>query len=150
MSPDMSTLPDRILSLFATLHLRRENAVADIESLYADDVHFVDPFHDVRGRDAFVAATRALFRHFEEVRFDELEVVGSEPHFVISWVCHMRPKVGPSITARGVSEIRSRGGVVVEHVDHWDAMSSLADTIPGVGALYKRMTARLFSGISSR
>lgn len=146
----MPSLSDRLLTLFATFHIRREKALVDIAPIYADDVHFIDPLHDVRGKQAFLAVNRALLRHFEEVRFDELEVVGSDPHFMLSWVCNMRPKHGPAITARGVTQIRSQNGLVVEHVDHWDLLSAMAGVVPGAGVLYKRITARLFSGPAAR
>jgi len=140
----MPTLPDKLLTLFATYHLRREKAVDDMAPLYAADVRFVDPFQDITGRDAFIRMNRKLVHRLEEMRFDDLAVVGAEPHFMISWTSTIRAKLGPTIVAPGVSEFRSRDGLVVYHRDHWDLLSSVAGSIPGVGLVYRRITERIF------
>jgi hypothetical protein len=140
----MATLPDKIFSLFATYHLRREKAVDDMAPLYAADVRFVDPFQDITGRDAFIRMNRKLVHRLEEMRFDDLALAGDEPHFMISWTSTIRPKLGPAVVAPGVSEFRTRDGLVVYHRDHWDVLSALAGSIPGVGLVYRRITERIF------
>jgi len=145
----MATLPERILTLFATFHIRRERTIAEMEPLYADDIHFVDPLHEVRSKDAFLKINRSLLKNFEEVRFDDLELVGDEPHFMISWTCTLRPKFGPAIVAPGVSQFRTENGRVVEHIDHWDVLSSFAASLPLAAHVYKAITARIFSGVKS-
>jgi steroid Delta-isomerase len=147
LKSSMSTLPERILTLFATFHIRREKAIADMEAIYADDIHFVDPLHDVVGKEAFVRINRALLANFEEVRFDDLEVVGDDPHFMIKWTCTLRPRFGPALVAPGVSEISTKNGLVLEHKDYWDVLSALAGSLPIAAQLYKTITARLFSGV---
>jgi hypothetical protein len=140
----MATLPDKILQLFATYHRRREKAVDEMEALYAPDVRFVDPFQDIAGRDAFIRMNRNLVRLLEEMRFDDLALVGGEPHFMLSWTSTIRAKIGPTVVAPGVSEFRTRNGLVVYQRDHWDVLSSFAGSIPGVGLIYRRITERIF------
>jgi steroid delta-isomerase len=140
----MPTLPERIMQVFATYHLRREKVLGDIDALYAPDVHFIDPFNDVHGKDHFIRINRNLLTELEDMRFDDLELVGDEPHFMLTWTCTIRPRVGLTIIAPGVSELRSSNGLVTFHRDHWDALGAIAGSIPGVRTVYSRLTARLF------
>ncbi|HVK64922.1 MAG TPA: nuclear transport factor 2 family protein [Polyangium sp.] len=140
----MPTLPERILTLFATYHIRREKVLADLDALYAPDVRFVDPFNDVTGKDRFLRINENLFKRLREMRFDDLALVGEEPHFMLSWTATIEGPMGLTLTAPGVSEFRSESGVVVFHRDHWDVLSSMAASVPGVRMLYPRLTAMFF------
>jgi len=142
----MATLPERLLTLFATYHIRREKVLADIDALYAPDVRFVDPFNDVTGKERFLRINENLFKRLAEMRFDDLELVGEEPHFMLSWTATIRGRLGLEITAPGVTEFRSKNGLVTFHRDHWDALSAIAAAVPGVRRLYPRLTAMLFDG----
>lgn len=140
----MPTLPERLFTLFATYHLRGNKVLNDIDELYAPDVRFVDPFNDVRGRDHFKNVTRNLNARLEEMRFDDLELVGDEPHFMLSWNCTIRARLGLTMHTRGVTEIRTQGGRITFHQDHWDVLGAIAGSIPGVGAVYARITSKIF------
>jgi steroid delta-isomerase len=140
----MPTLPERLFTLFATYHLRGDKVLDDIDALYAPDTRFVDPFNDVQGREHFKRVMRNLNTRLKEMRFDDLELVGAEPHFMLSWNCTIVSRLGLSIRARGVTEIRSIDGQVTFHQDHWDAFGSIAGSIPGVGAIYTRITSKFF------
>ncbi len=141
---DMPTLPERLLTLFATYHLRADKVLDDIDALYAPDARFVDPFNDVQGRDHFKRVTKNINARVKEMRFHDLELVGDEPHFMLSWNCTIVSRFGLSIRAPGVSEFRSSDGLVTFHQDHWDALGSIAGSIPGVGAFYARITSKFF------
>jgi steroid delta-isomerase len=140
----MPTLPERLFTLFATYHLRGDKVLDDIDALYALDTRFVDPFNDVSGRDHFKRITKALNAKVKEMRFDDLELVGDEPHFMLSWNCTITSRLGLTIRTRGVTEFRSTDGLVTLHQDHWDALGAIAGSIPGVGAIYARITSKLF------
>ncbi|MBK9265522.1 MAG: nuclear transport factor 2 family protein [Polyangiaceae bacterium] len=142
----MPTLPERIMTLFATYHIRRDKVLDDIDALYAPDVRFIDPFNDVVGKDHFMRITRNLNARVEEMRFDDLELVGDDPHFVITWTCKIKTRVGLTLTAPGVSELRSQGGLVTLHRDHWDALGAMAGSIPFVRSIYPRLTRLVFDG----
>lgn len=140
----MPTLPERLLTLFATFHIRREKSLADLEPLYASGVRFVDPLVDIEGRDAYMRLMRHLLKRFPEIRFDEPALVGAEPHFMLSWTMRARMRVGPEVVAPGVSEFKSENGLVVFQRDHWDVLSSTAESVPGLGAVYRRITSKVY------
>lgn len=134
------------MTMFATYHLRRDKVLDDIDALYAPDVHFIDPFNDVVGKDRFLRITRNINARVEQMRFDDLELVGDEPHFVLTWTCTMRTRLGWTIVAPGATELRSANGLVTFHRDHWDVLGSMAAGIPLVRSLYPRLTRLLFDG----
>ena len=140
----MPTLPERLLTLFATYHLRPEKTVDEMAPLYAERVRFVDPFQDIHGREGFLRMNRNLAKRLKQMRFDDLELIGGEPHFILTWTATIQAKVGPSVVAPGVSEFRTEDGLIVLHRDHWDVLSSFTSSVPGVGVLYKKITERLF------
>jgi len=139
----MPTLPERLLTLFAMYHLRGDKILDDVDTLYASDVRFVDPFNDIQGRDHFKRILRNIQVRIKEMRFDDLEVVGDEPHFMLSWNCIIVSRVGLTLRTRGVTEFRSRDGLVTFHEDHWDALRAMAGSVPGVGAIYAKITSKL-------
>jgi steroid Delta-isomerase len=112
--------------------------------LYAPDVRFVDPFTDVRGREHFKRVTENLNARLKEMRFDDLELVGDEPHFMLSWNCTITARLGLTMQTRGVSEFRSQDGLVTFHQDHWDVLAATTGSIPGVGGIYRRITSKIF------
>ncbi len=116
----------------------------DIDALYAPEMRFVDPLNDVQGRDRFKRITKNLNARLREMRFDDLELVGDQPHFMLSWNCTMTSRLGLTIRTRGVTEFRSDEGLVTFHQDHWDMLGAAAGSIPGVGMIYGRITSRLF------
>jgi hypothetical protein len=140
----MPTLPERLLTVFATYHLRGDKVLDDIDALYAPDTRFVDPVTDVHGKDQFKRVTKNINARVKEMRFYDLELVGDEPHFMLSWNCTITSRLGLTLRARGVSEFRSIDGLVTFHQDHWDLLGSIAGSIPGVGAIYARITSKLF------
>lgn len=140
----MPTLPERLFTVFATYHLRGDKVLDDIDLLYAQDAHFIDPFNNVRGRDHFKTVTKNINARVKEMRFDDLELVGDEPHFMLSWNCTIQGRLGLTLRTRGVTEFRSEDGRVTFHQDHWDVMSALAGTVPGISALYAKITSKFF------
>jgi len=140
----MPTLPERLHTVFATYHLRGDKVLKDIDALYAPDARFIDPFTDVQGRDHFKHVTQTLNARVKEMRFDDVELVGDEPHFVLTWNCTITTRMGLTIRTRGVSEFRSQDGLVTYHEDHWDILRAIAGSIPGINVIYARITSKIY------
>jgi len=140
----MPTLPERLLTVFATYHLRGDKVLNDIDALYAPDTRFIDPFTDVQGREQFKRVTRNLHARVKEMRFDDVELVGDEPHFMITWNCTIISRVSFTMQTPGVTEFRSRDGLVTLHHDHWDVLNAIVGSIPGAKAFYSRITSKIY------
>lgn len=139
----MSTLPERLVTVFSTFRPDDPASYDALEALYAPDMVFIDPLQRVQGRAGFRAMNERLFRRFAYVRFESVSAVGDEPHFMVSWTMVFRAKLGGEMRAPGVSELRTEGGKVVYHRDHWDILGTVMSGFPHVEPLYKRLTALL-------
>lgn len=140
-----------------TLHDHHEHAVvayvgfferlergtlSELDRLLAPDVHFKDPFNDVRGRDA----VRSIFEHM----FDTAEA----PRFCIDgWMCRddaasirwrFQCEVqNLSIAFPGMSFVRfNERGEVMEHIDYWDPTEGIYEQVPLLGWLMRSLRRR--------
>ena len=127
--------------------LSRES-IARIDSVYAEDAYFKDPFNEVRG----LPAVRGIFEHM-------FEQVGS-PHFAIrdfavtgeqaflTWDFTFRFKRSPDTeqVIHGASHLRfSPEGKVSFHRDYWDAAEELYEKLPVLGGLMRLIKRRAAS-----
>jgi ketosteroid isomerase-like protein len=139
----MPTLPERLIDVLTSFRPDDPASYDALDALYAPDVVFVDPLQRVQGLAAFRAMNERIFRRFKYVRFEDLSPVGDEPHFMIGWTMVFRAKVGGEMRAPGVSELRTEGGKIVSHRDHWDLLGTVMSGFPVVEPIYKRLTALL-------
>lgn len=119
--------------------------LAELEALTAPDVHFKDPFNDVKGQARMIRVFAEVFAVADDVRFEVSDLAFGDRLAFILWDFSCRPKRGGGTwTFRGVSEVRLDGeGRVVEHIDHFDAGSQLYAKLPLVGPLVRFVRRRL-------
>lgn len=124
------------------------DSLADIGRVMTDDVHFADPFSDVTGLEP---ARRIFARMFEEldaatfrVRHAGLADEASDTG-LLSWrLDAVVRKSGSRLCIEGMSAIRfASDGRVCEHIDHWDAGRQIYERVPLLGAVLRRIRARL-------
>jgi steroid delta-isomerase len=140
----MPSLSDRVVTAFASLGTPDEWPLEQILALYAPDIHFIDPFHDLHGHEDFARMMRRLTSRVS-MRFEELSVVGEDFHFCMSWKMFMRLKLGgPEVPVPGITEFRSRDGALVFQRDAWDTLGPFLELVPGAGPLYRQAAQALF------
>lgn len=123
----------------------------------ADDVHFRDPFNDVRGLPAYRHIFEDMFQKTENPRFHVLDqaVVLSRDESVAGFLrwrfeFHPRRKSNTPLDIQpweilGTSYIRfDHRGKVSEHIDYWDPAENLYEKLPLIGTLF-RYLKRAFS-----
>jgi hypothetical protein len=123
----------------------RPDSLAEFEGLLAPNVRFVDPFNDVRGREAMMAVLRHMFDNVDLPRFAVLDIaLGSEAAY-LRWRMTFRWKGKAAPAAiEGMSEIGfDECGLVATHIDHWDAAGQLYEKVPLLGWLLTRLRRRL-------
>ncbi len=108
-----------------------------------NDVHFKDPFNDVRGVAAMTAVFDHMFSAVKGVKFRVSHAMTQGDTCLMSWRFEGELATGPW-TFEGTSVIRfSADGRVVEHVDHWDAARNFYERLPVIGHLLARIRRRL-------
>ncbi len=126
--------------------LTRES-VGALETVYAADAYFRDPFNEVRG----VAELRRIFGHMyetlDEPRFRIAETIREGDRAVLIWDFHFRVKKWqPDVTQtiHGLSVVRfAADGRVTYHRDYWDAAGELYAKLPLVGPLMRYLARKM-------
>ena len=109
-----------------------------IDSLYAADASFKDPFNEVQG----VAAIRRIFTHMfrtlDQARFVVHSAIAQGDQAFLTWDFHLRTRAGRSLCIRGATHLRfAAGGRVQLHRDYWDAAEELYAQLPLLGTLMR-------------
>lgn len=131
----------RVLRFYEGL---QQSDLPQLDTLYAADAHFKDPFNDVRG----VAAIRAIFAHMfrtlREPRFVVLEAVAQQDQCFLTWDFRFTPGRGDAaMCIHGATHLRfGADGRIAEHRDYWDAAEELYEKLPLIGALMRWLKRR--------
>lgn len=139
----MNTAVDRIVEVFQTL---TPAGVDTLDTIYAADARFKDPFNDVQG----LTEIQRIFRHM----YVSLE----NPHFVVTgrivqgkqcfltWEFRFtfrRFKQGqPQCIVGGSHLVLREDGRITLHRDYWDAAEELYEKLPLLGTLMRWLKRR--------
>ena len=106
--------------------------------LVDDDVHFTDPFNDVRGKASFCAIFEHMFNTCDELRFTVTDIAYSDQFTYLRWDMTARLKSWPrsELFLSGMSEIHiGDNGLITAHIDHWDSASQLLAKLPIINVI---------------
>lgn len=123
---DMRQVVERYSRQIETL---TAGTIGDLTAMCEPDVHFADPFNDVRGREAMGHVFRDMFEKLDEVGFTTEEIFGSGRSWALRFTFHASGSMIGRVEIPGITRVSiAESGLVAEHVDYWDG-----------GALYERM-----------
>ncbi len=122
------------------------DTVPALVALAAADIRFRDPFHDLRGREAFDRMLRHMFATVAEPRFVVTDHALGIAAGYLRW-SFSYGRGGEMRTIDGVSEIGfAADGLVSAHLDHWDSGMQVYAKLPLLGpairAIARRIAAR--------
>lgn len=131
---------ERIASFFETL---RPESLTRLDTIYAHDARFKDPFNDVLGVPAIANIFRHMFEQLDSPAFSvETRIVDGD-QLMLGWVFSFR-RGGRSIEIKGVTHmILDADGRISLHRDYWDAAEELYSKLPLIGAPIRWLAARL-------
>lgn len=116
--------------------------------LYADDIHFNDPLHDVHGLTELRRYFEQLYANVSQLDFDfsGFDQVQDGQGY-LRWTMryrHPRLQGGAPITLQGCSLLLwNAEGKVVRHQDFFDAGALLYEHIPLLGCVIRWLRRRL-------
>jgi steroid delta-isomerase len=124
-----------------------QEGVAALDSVYATDAFFKDPFNEVRG----IGELRRIFEHMyetlDEPHFRITETIREGDRAVLIWDFEFRVKKWqPDVTQtiHGLSVVRfAPDGRVTYHRDYWDAAGELYAKLPLVGPLMRFLARKM-------
>jgi len=119
----------------------------ELRRLAHPEMRFVDPFNDVRGIDRVCAVFDHMFETTKEPRFvTQPPLVAGDTAF-IKWrfTCTIDHRFYTKpMTIDGVTEVSfDATGLVIAHIDYWDAASQLYEKLPLLGSLLRLIRRRL-------
>lgn len=133
------TLPMRIKDFYERVSVEREAALEDLPKLYAPEVRFVNPVVDETGLVTFEAYWKKALRQYKRFVFKDLEVVGDDALFTLTYTMEVRFAVGPVFVNAMSTDCHGRGGKVVFCRDYFDPLGTLVSPFPVASWLYKKV-----------
>ena len=138
-----TSLADRVRDALVQLSPDRPEALDRLRALYDPGVVFRDPVQEVRGVEAFLALNRRLLRRMRRLEWRVDSARGDEKEAFLEWTMTGAPKLGPALELAGVSRVRARDGLIVDHRDYWDVGELLASAVPGGQRFLRALRAPL-------
>jgi len=128
------------LELFANLTPER---ISEFSKWVSVDVHFRDPFNDVRGLEKMQSILMDMFERSSEPKFRVLEHrLGGDTGFIRWHFSAVLPVLG-DLQVEGVSRLQfDNQGLISEHLDYWDS-APIYLKLPVIGAILRKLKARM-------
>jgi hypothetical protein len=116
-----------------------------LEQMYHDDVHFIDPLHEIHGLQALKAYFCNLYENVISIEFNIDDSYNSDEHCFLYWTMryqHRALNSGQTITVHGHSFIQFTGDKVSFHRDYVDIGEMLYEHVPLLGWAVKKIKHR--------
>ena len=107
--------------------------LAALDTYYAPDARFKDPFNDVRGVIRIQAVFHHMFKTLEQPRFTVIHALRDGDQAFITWDFDFA-YAGRKVNIHGGSHLQfDADGKITLHRDYWDAAEELFEKIPLLG-----------------
>ena len=134
-----ASLPNRIKQFYERVSVERAAALDDLPRLYAGDVHFINPVVDQTGLAEFREAWDKALRKYRVFRFHDIDVVGTDEQFTLTYAMTISFGVGPSFRTEMATSCRGSAGKVVFCRDYFDPLGALVQPIGALSWCYKKV-----------
>jgi len=112
----------------------------------AEDVRFIDPFNDVCGLQAMHAIFRHMFDAVGPLRFEVTHSASNGRTLHLGWRFSARLR-GQPWSFDGTSLVTfDDAGMIVSHLDFWDAGAAFYERLPIIGWLLRKVRRRIAHG----
>lgn len=120
--------------------------LAELETLYTEDVHFEDPAHALQGRKPLMDYFASLFSNLESCSFKFHQTLIGDTDIFMSWTMfieHPKLRNGETIRVEGSSLLKTRNGRIYYHRDYFDMGAMLYEHLPVLGLVVRKIKQRL-------
>lgn len=133
---------ERYLQTFIAL---QPDGLGALDSIFAPDARFKDPFNDVRGIMAIRSVFAHMYAHTHGSHFVVREWAVQGQTLFVLWDYHFQTRQGGKPwRIEGTSVVRFNAeGLAIEHIDYWDVAEQLYAKVPVLGWLMQWLRGRL-------
>ena len=136
----MNPAHDRYRQYLETLS---PETLGGLSEYVSSDVHFKDPFNDVRGVNVMSQVFQHMFENVQDIQFEVQHMASIGEVCLMSWRFEGCLAGNPWLF-EGSSVVRfAEDGRVLEHIDHWDAAKDFYERLPIIGQLLAFLRRRL-------
>jgi steroid Delta-isomerase len=133
----------RYIRFFETL---TPGSLDDIETLFATDASFRDPFNDVRGAGKIRKVFEDMFEAVGQPQFRVTETAWSGQNLAfMRWIFTYRiGGRGAPVRVEGMSAVELHpDGRIASHIDYWDAAHGLYEHLPVIGWVLRALRRKI-------
>lgn len=131
--------------VFVYQSLNKHN-LGQLGSIYADDVRFIDPAHEIHGWSDLHAYFERLYSNINSCEFViHNQVITGETAF-LNWTMNFsHPKLerGKQRRLSGCTRLLIKDGRVVEHQDYFDMGAMIYEALPLLGRIIRKIKTAL-------
>lgn len=114
--------------------------MAELGSVYGDNVRFTDPFVTLHGLDELMEYFTGAYANVISCAFEFDDPVISGENVCLPWVMHLQHKrirKGRVVKVDGISQLVVRDGRVTSHRDYFDVGQLLYENLPVMGGVIR-------------
>lgn len=128
-------------------HQLDQNNLERLTEIYAPEIRFIDPAHEISGRDNLSHYFSALYANISTIDFSFERQLQEADQAVLVWVMtfrHPRLAGGKPISVPGCSWLSFNSqGQALEHRDYFDLGAMLYEQLPLLGRMVRSIKRRL-------
>lgn len=120
--------------------------LATTDTIYHQDVQFIDPVHQITGRNQLVSYLEHGYQRLNYARFKAEQAAVTGDSGFLSWqMCFSHPAIGngKEISVHGCSALRWQDGKIIYHRDYYDLTEMVYQHIPVVGWLTNKVRQKM-------
>ncbi|MFD2166863.1 nuclear transport factor 2 family protein [Thalassotalea euphylliae] len=113
--------------------------------IYADDVIFIDPMHQISGFENLEDYFTSLYTNLSSCTFVINDVMNCGDEAALYWTMqYSHPKLnkGKTVTVQGHTRLKGMGDRVIYHRDYLDLGAMIYEHIPVIGGIVKLIKNR--------
>jgi len=138
----VSEIIDRFQAVFNQLNAENLDLA---EEIYTQQIHFLDPIHEVHGIDELKKYFAGLYEGVVSCQFDFGKPMIDGNEASLPWVMHMEHgsfRKGETAHVPGISHLRFSGKIEY-HRDYFDVGALIYERVPVLGGVIRKIKARL-------
>lgn len=144
----MTSVADIVEQLEQLYDDLNEESIAKLDTLYCDEVTFVDPIHHVQGIANLKTYFRNTIKGIDYCHFAFAERARQGDDVFVTWQMRLKhPKLsqGREIIVPGTSHLQLKNNKILAQTDYYDAGAMLYEHVPILGYVIEKIKTRVKS-----